>query len=106
MQGSTAPRRGLVLTTALILLVPGAALADSNAESQPRVQRSREILLQMEEPPQRDPRRWLDSHFHIHKRRGLEYSHATSVGERDVVFSLQGPAMPRKRLGLAFEVRF
>jgi hypothetical protein len=45
--------------------------------------------------------------FRIRKRYGFEYAHrvASDTGP-PVIFSIQGPVMPRKGVGLSFEVRF
>ena len=106
MRWSTARHRRAIVATAVGLLLPTPGLADRDSDdAPPRRQRSREILLHIEKPSERDLHQ-VQSEFRIHKRRGLEYRRGVTVGERDLVLSLQGPAMPRRRLGLAFEVRF
>jgi hypothetical protein len=47
--------------------------------------------------------------FRIRKRYGFEYSHriASDGSDPPVIFSIQGPAIPKKKgVGLTFEVRF
>ena len=42
----------------------------------------------------------------LHKNAGLEVRRELSLGERHIVLGVKGPLMKRKRLGLAFELRF
>ena len=46
------------------------------------------------------------SHFSIQKKHGLEYRHAISVGERDMIFAVHGPMITKKAFGLGFQIRF
>ena len=104
-------RTAIVLPTLgalLFLCLPSECWADSEeaAEAQkPRPHRSAEILLSMDDAERIEHEEGAS--FRIRKRYGFEYAHRF---DRDaggpVIFSIQGPAMPHKRFGLSFEVRF
>jgi len=53
---------------------------------------------------------WLSAHLDhvsVHKKRGLAYTRAVDHGERGLEWSVQGPAVGRKKtVGLGFELRF
>lgn len=106
MRGSTAT----LLTLGALALLCLAPAAHANPEEtpephRPRRTRSAEILLDMNDATRND--REPGGRLRIRKRYGLEYSHRfDSAQGPPVIFSVQGPAMPRKRLGLSFEVRF
>ena len=106
MRGSTTAL--LTLGALTLLSLPSPALADSEEPSEarrPRPHRSAEILLDMNDSVRAD--REPGGQLRIRKNYGLEYSHRFDSTEGPpVIFSIQGPAMPRKRLGLSFEVRF
>ena len=99
------------LGAALILCLPVAAWCDSAEElaearkpHRPRT-RSAQILLDMDDAVRSE--RDAGGSFRIRKRYGFEYAHR--FDSRDgppLIFSIQGPAMPHKRLGLSFEIRF
>jgi hypothetical protein len=92
---------------ALLCVTPSARANPDEAPEphRPRRTRSAEILLDMNDATRND--REPGGRFRIRKRYGLEYSHRfNSEQGPPVIFSIQGPAMPRKRLGLSFEVRF
>jgi hypothetical protein len=103
-------RELLILGTALaaFALPAGSAGADSSEELErarnPRRHRSAEVLLDMDDAVRME--RTESGVFRIRKRYGFEYAHAFSVDRRPFRFSVQGPAMPRKRLGVSFELRF
>jgi hypothetical protein len=63
--------------------------------------RSRGALSDLVIPESRDWRR-----IRLRKGAGLEMRHEISLGERDIVLGVKGPLMKKKRLGLAFELRF
>jgi hypothetical protein len=45
--------------------------------------------------------------FRIRKRYGFEYAHRFDHGQGPpLIMSIQGPALPRKRLGVSIEFRF
>jgi hypothetical protein len=98
------------LGAVLVLCLPAAAWADGSDElaeaaKTPRRLRSAEVLLDMDDATraQREP----GGGFRIRKRYGLEYAHRfTTEDGTPVIFSIQGPRMPRKRFGLSFEIRF
>ena len=52
-------------------------------------------------PESRDWRR-----IRLRQGAGLELRREISLGEREIVFAVKGPLMKKKRLGLAFELRF
>jgi hypothetical protein len=97
------------LGAALLLCLPGRAARaepDELAEArQPtRRHRSAEILLDMDDAVRVD--REEGGRFRLRKRYGFEYAHRLDVGEHPLVFSIQGPALPRKGVGLSIEFRF
>ena len=106
MRGSTATL--LTLGTLTLLTLPSPSWAGSDEPSdahRPRRHRSAEILLDMNDAPRGD--REPGGHFRLRKRYGLEYAHSFAQSEGPpIIFSIQGPKMPRKRFGLSFEVRF
>ena len=106
MRGSTTALLTLGALTLLSLPVPALADQEDPAEAhRPRRHRSAEVLLDMNDSLRSD--REPGGQFRIRKHYGLEYSHRfDSADGPPVIFSIQGPAMPRKRLGLSFEVRF
>ena len=78
---------------------------DPEAPTAARPHRSAEILVSMDDAARFE--REEGGTFRICKRYGFEYAHRF---DRDagapLIFSIQGPAMPHKRFGLSFEVRF
>jgi hypothetical protein len=94
-----------ILTVALLIALGGTARAeDSTEEEESRTQRARQIITQVEESDAESS--WLRTHIHIRKKRGIEYSRPLAVGKHKVLFSVHGPLMSKKRLGLGFELRF
>jgi len=96
------------LGAVLLLCLPSDSWAGSEEVAEARKtrpHRSAEILLTMDDAVRIE--REEGGTFCIRKRYGFEYAHRF---DRDsgapVVFSIQGPAMPNKRFGLSFEVRF
>lgn len=107
MRGSTALL--LTLGALTLLTLPQVALADqedpTEAPRPPRRYRSAEVLLDMTDSVRsaREP----GGQFRIRKRVGFEYSHSFASDQGPpVIFSIQGPAMGKKKLGLMFELRF
>jgi hypothetical protein len=107
--------RGLALAAAallgstILLGAPGPAGADGDlreAHRAPKRHRSAQILLDMNDALGVD--RAEGGSFRIRKRYGFEYAHRFEAngGGPPLVLSIQGPAMPRKRLGLCIELRF
>ena len=96
------------LGAVLLLCLPSDAWAESEEAVEaraPRPHRSAEILLDMNDAARLEHEE--GGNFRIRKRYGFEYAHRF---DRDaaapVLFSIQGPAMPRNRVGLSFEIRF
>jgi hypothetical protein len=90
------------------LCLPSAARAESDEAAEarePRPHRTAKILLDMNDAVRQEHEE--GGNFRIRKRYGFEYSHRF---DRDaagpIIFSVQGPALPRQRLGLSFEIRF
>jgi hypothetical protein len=106
MRGTTALL--LTLGALTLLSLPTPALADPEDPTEaprPRRFRSAEILLDMNDSIRSD--REPGGQFRIRKRVGVEYSHTFASDQGPpVIFSIQGPAVGRKRLGLIFELRF
>jgi hypothetical protein len=95
------------LGAVLLFCLPTDARADSDdaAEAQPRHHRSAEVLLDMDDALRTE--REEGGGFRLRKRYGIEYAHRfDGPAGRPLIFSVQGPAMPKKRLGISFEVRF
>jgi hypothetical protein len=107
VRGTALPTLGAVL----VLCLPAVAWSNDSdeiaeARKAPRRARSAQVLLDMDDAvrtQQREP----GGAFRIRKRYGFEYAHRfDSQDGPPVIFSIQGPAMPRKRLGLSLEIRF
>jgi hypothetical protein len=78
---------------------------DANKEVRRR-HRTAEVLFRMDEP-RNEHRSWVQEHVSLRKGMGLVYSYKTKTEDnRKVVFSVGGPALKKKRLGLMFEVKF
>ena len=97
-----------VLGSSILLGAPGPAGADGDprdAHRPPKRHRSAQVLLDMNDALGVD--RAEGGSFRIRKRYGFEYAHRFEArGGPPLVLSIQGPAMPRKRLGLCIELRF
>lgn len=98
------PLRTILGVALLLFLCSTARAEDPTAKDEPRRQRAAEIISQVEKPGSRQS--WFATHLGVRKGAGVEYRHQLSVGRRDLVFSVYGPAIKKKRLGLGFEVRF
>ena len=106
--------RGLALTAAavlgssILLGAAGPAGADGDprdAHRPPKRHRSAQVLLDMNDALGVD--RAEGGSFRIRKRYGFEYAHRFEAhGGPPLELSIQGPALPRKRLGLCIELRF
>ncbi len=96
---------GALLTVALVLALGSTARADdAKEEEEPRTQRAREIIAEVEKSDSEAS--WVRTHIRIRKKRGIEYRRPLTMGQRDLVFSVYGPLIKKKRLGLGFELRF
>ena len=96
------PFRAILSVVLLLFLCSNARADEPTAKDEPR--RAAEIIAHIEKPkPQQS---WLEMHLGVRKGAGIEYRHKLSVGRRDLIFSVYGPAMKKKRLGLGFEIRF
>jgi hypothetical protein len=86
----------------------GAARADDPSAAQPRQRRTAaEILSSSDDPHERQS--WLTDqmhYVHLHRKSGLVYQRDLVDGEHPVEFQLRGPALERKAVGLAVELRF
>jgi len=106
MRGSTALFLTLGALTLLTLPSPAVAEPEDPTEApRPRRYRSAEVLLDMTDSVRtaREP----GGQFRIRKRVGFEYSHSFASDQGPpVIFSIQGPAMGKKKVGLMFEFRF
>ena len=88
-----------------VLLSPPAATASEDEREGPRsVLLTREILdhIEIERPT---PEHGWTSHFRL-ARKGVKYARPLSFGARQLTLNVSGPVMPRKSLGLRFEVKF
>ena len=97
-----------VLGSSILLGAPATAGADGDARAPlrpPKRHRATEILLDMNDALGVD--RTEGGSFRIRKRYGFEYAHRFEAhGGPPLELSIQGPALPRKRLGLCIELRF
>jgi hypothetical protein len=98
-----------ILVALMALALPAAEAGASGLDelepaSKPRRHRSAEVLLDMDDVVRVE--RLESGVFRIRKRYGFEYAHGFTVDRRPFVFSVQGPAMPRKGFGVSFELRF
>ena len=98
------------LGSAILLALPPAAGADGDPRARrtpkPKRHHGAEILLDMNDALGVD--RTAGGVLRIRKRYGLEYAHRfDQAGDAPpLILSIQGPAMPRKRLGLCIEIKF
>jgi len=101
----TAAYRNRVRSTGAILallLLPHAATAgDFDERDKPR--RATEIIASMDD--QGDDPSWI-SHIRIKKKYGLQFKRRLSVGDERMIFSVHGPLLDHKSLGLGFELKF
>ena len=91
------------------MLTAGGAAGEEKAtpSSEPPLRRSVEILAHIEQPEAQQS--WLSHHLdriQFHKKSGLAYTQPLSLADHDLEFSLRGPALNKKTLGLSFEIRF
>jgi hypothetical protein len=71
-----------------------------------RRHRTAEVLFRADEP-RNESRSWVQEHVSLRKGMGLVYSYKTRTEDgKKVVFSVGGPALKKKRLGLMFEIKF
>ena len=70
---------------------PARALLSAQLAERPRTPEPEPLLA---------PRTWR------FRKGGVEVRRQVQIGERDVELGVKGPLLKRKRLGLAFEVRF
>jgi hypothetical protein len=99
----------IVLSALALLLTAGGAAGEDKATpspEQPR-RRSAEILAHIEQPERE--KGWLSHHLdriHLHRKAGIAYTRPLSLADRDLELSFSGPALDKKTLGLALEIRF
>jgi hypothetical protein len=82
---------------------PGDRERGRDTAHRPRV----EVLLDVDGPSRE--RGWLDFHLErvrLHKKRGLAYTRRVERSGTDLELSVVGPALERRRVGVAFEIRF
>ena len=108
MRGAAGALPTLGAVVALCLPVPAWSDSDEADELRKahRPRRSAEILLDMDDVTRAE--REAGGTLRIRKRYGFEYAHRfdSRTGAPPLVFSIQGPALPHKRFGLSFELRF
>jgi hypothetical protein len=91
---------------AAVVLASEALAASEDEKEQARLKpRAAKILAHMDEARIED-QSWLESHVRIRKGIGVVYYRKVKNGDRDLVLSVGGPTLKRKRWGLMFEVRF
>ena len=104
-----APLAAAALGSIIVLGLASQAGADSDeraaAHRPPKRPRGAEILLDMNDALGAD--RESGGSFRIRKRYGFEYAHRFTLGQGPpLILSIQGPALPRRRLGVSIEFRF
>jgi hypothetical protein len=104
-------RASIIVFSALALLLTAGGAGGEEEEEMPSAEQSRrrsaEILAHTEQPEAQSS--WLSHHLeriHLHRRTGLAYTRPLRLAERDLEFSLRGPALGPKRVGLSFEISF
>jgi hypothetical protein len=102
-------QRALGITAAVALLGTPTAAAfaqDTDAESQPRIIRQREILISSTDEP-RAKGGWLAENVRLNAKYGFAYKQKLKMGDRPVVVRIRGPVMRKqKALGLTFKIDF
>jgi len=99
----------IVFSVLALLLTAGGAAGREETTPSPEqpLRRSVEILAHIEQPEAQQS--WLSHHLdriHFHRKSGLAYTQPLSLADHDLEFSLRGPALNKKTLGLSFEIRF
>ena len=99
----------IVFSVLALLLTAGGAAGEEEATPSPEqpLRRSVEILAHIERPEAQQS--WLSHHLdriHVHRKSGIAYTRPLSLADHDFELSLRGPALNKKTLGLAFEIRF
>ena len=100
------PALGALLLLALPLVAGANPPVDAPRANPARRHRPVQVLLDMNDALRTE--RSASGVFRIRKSYGFEYSHRFEGdrGSAPIIFSVQGPALPRKHLGLTFELRF
>jgi hypothetical protein len=92
-----------------VLILATEAFANPEEETNKdarRRHRTAEVLFRIDEP-RNENRSWVQEHVSLRKGMGLVYSYKTKTDDGGkLVFSVGGPALKKKRLGLMFEVKF
>jgi hypothetical protein len=95
---------GIITVAALLTLGTTAEAGDFSDRKELRIQHPGEIFNEVESSDSNVS--WLETHIHLRKKRGIEYSHPFTMGKSRLLFNIHGPMMSRKRLGLGFELCF
>jgi hypothetical protein len=104
--------RAFATLTGALLMGGGAERAGAEPSGRERphdgAHRPRiEVLLDLDGANRE--RGWLDLHLervHLHKKSGLAYTRRVERSGTDLELSVVGPALERRRVGIAFEIRF
>jgi hypothetical protein len=102
MQSAYRIRAGFFAVIPVLLLLPTLAFAN-NSDDRDKPRRAAEIIASIDD--QKGEPSWT-SHIRIKKKYGLQFKHKLGVGDEQVIFSVHGPLLSRKSLGLGFEIKF
>jgi hypothetical protein len=95
-------RAGFFGSILVLLLLPNLAFANG-PDDRAKPQRAAEIIASIDDH-ERKPS-WT-THIRIKKKYGLQFKRKLGVGDEQLIFSVHGPLLSRKSLGLGFEIKF
>ena len=92
--------------TVVVLATEAIATPEEDAPEIRRRHRTSEILAAMG-TPRVEGKSWIESHMALRKGVGVVYRYQVETkDDQKLVFSVGGPVLNRKLLGMQFEVRF
>jgi len=93
--------------TVVVLATEAIATPEEELQDVPRRHRASEILAHMGSPPRVEGKTWIESHMALRKGVGVVYRYQVETDDQQkLIFSVGGPILKKKLLGLQFEVRF
>jgi hypothetical protein len=92
--------------TVVVLATEAIATPEEDAKEVRRRHRTSEILAAMDSP-RVEGKSWIESHMALRKGVGVVYRYQVETDDEEkLIFSVGGPVLKKKLLGLQFEVRF